>query len=95
MARDKAPITWNTTTLYEPPELGVCEISGAYEPGRWYDRGGKRIFVGNSAAPEAVEDYLTFATMVGTVEGFKRGYPKKDRVAERLPAPKKKKAAKK
>jgi hypothetical protein len=92
MAREKEPITWDTKNLYESSELGVCEISGAFEPGRWFSRGGERVFVGNSSQAEVVEDFVRFATMVGTVEGFKRGYPKSDRVAARIEKPRKKKA---
>jgi len=85
-------ITWNSRTLYEKPTTGVCEITGAYETGRFYLKGGsKPIFVGNTIAPAEVDDYVGFLTAMGTVENFKRGYPKPDRVAERVEMPKKRK----
>ena len=85
-------ITWDSRLLYEKPETGVCEVSGAYETGRyfWTD-GNKRIFVGNTAAPTAVRDYIGFLTATGTVSSFKAAYPKADKIAERVGKPKKKK----
>ena len=83
-------ITWNSRTLYEKPTTGQCEITGAYETGRFYLKdGSKPIFVGNTIAPAEVDDYVGFLTAMGTVENFKRGYPKPDRVAERVEMPKK------
>jgi hypothetical protein len=84
-------ITWNSRTLYEDPTTGVCEITGEYETGRFYlVDGSRRIFIGNSAAPEHVEDYAGFLAATGTVQEFKAAYPKRERIAERI-APKKKK----
>jgi hypothetical protein len=71
-------ITWDSRTLYDPPAVGTCEVSGKYETGRYYLKDNKRIFVSNSAAPKAVEDYVDFATALAQVNGFKRGYAKKD-----------------
>ena len=85
-------ILWNSYMLYDKPETGVCQVSGAYETGRWYVTDeNERIFVGNTAAPDAVEDYVGFLTVLGTVEEFKRGYSRRDRKAASLPAKKKKK----
>ena len=81
-------ITWDTRALYERPTVGVCEVSGAYETGRYYIRDGKRIFVGDTAAPDSVEGYVAFRTALGAVGEFKRGYSKSDRWAAKL-APKK------
>jgi len=77
-------ITWDLRSLYDAPSTGVCEISGKYETGRFYDRDGKRIFVGNTAAPKSVDDYVRFATMLDTVKQFKRGYPKSEWTAKRV-----------
>jgi len=78
-------ITWDSRTLYEPPVTGICEITGEYETGRFYKLDGtKRIFIGNTAAPDHVEDYARFLAMTGTVAEFKAGYPKTDRIAERF-----------
>ncbi len=82
-------ITWDSRSLYDPPATGVCSVSGAYETGHFYVRDGKRVFVGNTKAPEVVEDYVGFLTASGTTNSFKRGYPKREAVADRLPAPKK------
>jgi hypothetical protein len=82
-------ITWDSRSLYDPPATGVCAVSGAYETGRFYVRDGKRVFVGNTKAPEVVEDYVGFLTASGTTNSFKRGYPKREAVAASLPAPKK------
>jgi len=83
-------ITWNSRTLYEKPTTGICEITSAYETGRYYLKDGKTpIFVGNTIAPAEVDDYIGFLTSMGTVENFKRGYPKPDRIAERVEMPKK------
>jgi len=85
-------IRWTHGTLYDDPKTGVCEVSGAYETGRMYVKeDGKPIFVGNTAAPDAVEDYAGFLTALDTVEAFKRGYPKRDRVESRIEKKKKKK----
>ena len=73
-------ITWDSRTLYDPPAVGICEVNGKYETGRYYRRDNKRIFVSNTAAPKAVEDYAGFLAARGTVTQFKRGYPKKDSV---------------
>ena len=83
-------ITWDARTLYEKPTTGVCEITGAYETGRYFILDGdKRIFVGNTIAPAEVEDYAGFLTAMGTVGGdFKRGYAKRDRIEERIEMPK-------
>ena len=83
-------ISWDSRSLYESPTTGTCAVSGAYETGRFYVRDGKRVFVGNTKAPEVVEDYAGFLTAAGTTNSFKRGYPKRERVAASLPAPKKK-----
>ncbi len=66
-----AKVTWDNRTLYEKATVGTCAITGAYETGRFFTRDGERIFVGDSAQPEVVED-------------FKRGYAKKDWVAARV-----------
>ena len=79
-----AKVTWDNRTLYEKASVGTCAITGAYETGRFFTRDGERIFVGDSAQPEVVEDFTTFKTAVGTVDHFKRGYLKKDWVAARL-----------
>ena len=85
-------ITWNSRTLYETPTTGVCEITGDYETGRVYlIDGGKPIFIGNSAAPEHVDDYAGFLAATGTVQEFKAAYPKKELIAERIADPRKKK----
>ena len=82
-------ITWDSRTLYEKPTTGVCEITGAYETGRYFILDDdKRIFVGNTIAPARVEDYAGFLTAMGTVEDFKRGYSKRDRVEARIEMPK-------
>ena len=87
-------ITWNSRTLYEKPVTGVCEITGEYETGRLYILdGSKRIFISDTAAPGHVVDYVKFLTAMGTVQQFKAGYPKADRIAERVEKPKKKKKA--
>jgi hypothetical protein len=77
-------ITWDASTLYDAPTVGTCAVTGAFETGRWFLRDGKRIFVGETAQPEAVEDYVGFRTALGTVGGFKRGYPKTEWTAARL-----------
>jgi len=82
-------ITWDSKTLYGKPEAGVCAITGEYETGRWYRRDGKPVFVGNSAAPDAVEDYVAFLTLLGQVNAYKRGYPKAAWTAERVESKKK------
>ncbi|MHC4953644.1 MAG: hypothetical protein ACYTGZ_07125 [Planctomycetota bacterium] len=88
-------ITWNSRTLYEKPTTGVCAITGEYETGRFYLKDGvKRVFVGNTIAPAHVEKYVEFLTAVGTVDAFKRGYSRTDRVAARVEMPKKAKAKK-
>ena len=79
-----AKVTWDNRTLYEKATVGTCAITGAYETGRFFTRDGERIFVGDSAQPEVVEDFMTFKTARGTVDHFKRGYPKKDWIAERV-----------
>ena len=85
-------ITWNSRTLYEKPTTGVCEITGAYETGRFFILDDtKRVFVGNTIAPAEVHDYAGYLTAMGTVEDFKRGYSKRDRVEARIEMPKKKK----
>ena len=85
-------ITWNSRTLYETPITGICEISGDYETGRVFLVDGKTpIFVGDSSAPAHVENYVGFLTAMGTVQQFKAGYPKADRIAERIGKPRKKK----
>jgi hypothetical protein len=68
--------TWDSRTLYDPPSVGICSISGAYETGRFYNRDGKRVFIGNGEAPDAVRDYVGFLTALRAVGDFKRGYPK-------------------
>ena len=35
-------ITWDTSTLYDKPSVGTCELSDAYETGRFYKKDGKR-----------------------------------------------------
>jgi len=85
-------ITWNSRTIYEKPTTGICEITGEYETGRFYLVDGvKPIFIGNSAAPDHVEDYARFLAMTGTVKEFKAAYPRTDRIAERIGDPRKKK----
>ena len=84
-------ITWDSKSLYDKPTVGVCEITGAYETGRFYVKDGKRIFIGSTAAPEHVEDYVGFRTALGAVGEFKRGYSKSDRWEQRLASTKKKK----
>ena len=85
-------ITWNSRTLYGKPVTGVCEITGEYETGRLYLVDGKKpIFIGDTAAPGHVQDYVKFLAAMGTVQQFKAGYPKTDRIAERVVLPKKKK----
>ena len=89
----KKKIIWNTYTLYEKPAVGTCELSGAYETGRFFieEESNKRVFVGNTAAQESVNDYIGFLTALGTIDEFKRGYSRRERKAERLPPVKKKK----
>jgi len=82
-------ITWDSKTLYGKPATGVCAVSGEYETGRWFVRDGKPVFVGNSAAPDAVEDYVTFLTLLGQVNAFKRAYPKVEWTADRVESKKK------
>jgi hypothetical protein len=77
-------ITWDSRTLYEAPSTGVCAITGKYETGRFFKKSGERIFVGDGAQAEAVEDYVSFVTALRTVGQFKRGYPKAVWTAERL-----------
>jgi hypothetical protein len=79
-------ITWDSKTLYDRPTVGVCAISGAFETGRFFVRDGKRVFVGNTAAPDAVHDYVGFRAALGAVGEFKRAYSKADRWAERVGA---------
>ncbi|MEM8883996.1 MAG: hypothetical protein AAGD14_08010 [Planctomycetota bacterium] len=87
-------ITWDSRTIYEKPVTGVCEITGAYETGRLYtlEENGKqkRIFIGNTAAPDHVHDYIKFLTHMGTISNFKASTPKADQIESRV-APKKKK----
>ena len=85
-------ITWDSRTIYEAPTTGVCQITGDYETGRYYLLDGhKPIFIGNSAAPDHVHDYVGFLARTGTVQEFKAGYPKSERIAERIENPRKKK----
>jgi hypothetical protein len=85
-------ITWNSRTLYEKPVTGVCAVKGAYETGRFYLRDGvKPVFVGNTAAPTAVDDYIGFLTAMGTVQSFKASSSRADAISERVGKPKKKK----
>ena len=73
-------ITWDSRSLYDPPAVGVCEVSGKFETGRHYRKDNKRIFVCNTAAPKAVDDYAGFLAARGAVNDFKRGYAKKDNI---------------
>jgi len=85
-----ARVTWDANTLYDHPAVGTCEISGAYETGRFFLReDGSPIFVGNTAAPDVVEDYAGFLARLGSVADFKRGYAKRDRAAESVESKKK------
>ena len=70
-------ITWDTRTLYDPPVVGTCELSGAYETGRFYKRDNKPIFIGSTKAPSVVERYGELEAALGAVNEFKRGYAKK------------------
>jgi len=69
-------ITWDSSTLYDAPSVGVCSVGGAYETGRFYRKDGKRVFIGNSKAADVVHDYVGFLTALRAVGDFKRGYPK-------------------
>ena len=71
-------ITWDSRTLYDPPTVGVCALSGAYETGRFYRQDDKPIFVGSTKAPTSVEDYDGLAVALRAVNDFKRGYAKRD-----------------
>ena len=77
-------ITWNANTLYAAPATGVCEVSGKYETGRFYIKNDKPIFVGNTAAPKSVENYVEFKTALDQVNGFKRHYAKTEWTAKRV-----------
>ncbi len=84
-------VTWDAHTLYGKPAVGTCEISGAYETGRYFRKeDGSPILVGNTAAPEAVEDYVGFLTALGSVSDFKSSDAKRDRISARLVVKKKK-----
>jgi len=70
-------ITWDTRTLYDEPVVGTCEISGAYETGRFYKQDGKPIFIGSTKAPTVVDRHDELVAALGAVTEFKRGYSKK------------------
>lgn len=76
---------WDSRTLYEAPAAGTCRVSGKYETGRYYrDENNKPVFVGNSAAPKVVRDYVGLQTALGAVNAFKRGYSKSEWTAKRV-----------
>ncbi|MFQ5844322.1 MAG: hypothetical protein ACE5JG_04960 [Planctomycetota bacterium] len=77
-------VTWDSRSLYESPAVGTCAITGSFETGRWFNRDGGRVFVGDSAQPDVVEDYVAFKTALETVGQYKRGYPKSAWTARRL-----------
>lgn len=67
-------------------------MKGAYETGRYFLLDGvKPVFVGNTAAPTAVHDYIGFLTAMGTVQSFKASSSRADAISARVGKPKKKK----
>jgi len=73
-----ARVTWDANTLYDHPAVGTCEISGAYETGRFFLReDGSPIFVGNTAAPDRHNTRQFLSSWSRNVESWTeaRGFP--------------------